>query len=204
MPLLTLRAHSRRNHVERGYALALLVFLQFLVRHVGIACMSFVKNLGALFLFTLPVFAEHGGTEAFDKINKEQSALALSPVRNFTIDFGWAEDESKLLYRITEADGSKVVKAFNLSDGTETTVTEKIPAIQTPKEGKTSPRLGYENARSKDEQWEVLLREGKVILKDRKKNTELVLAKDDDKGNFSGTPYWSPDSKKCLFRKICG
>jgi dipeptidyl aminopeptidase/acylaminoacyl peptidase len=145
--------------------------------------------------------AEHGSTSSFEMTVKEQSAIALAPVRNFTIDFGWAEDESRLLYRVIEADGSKVVKAFMPRDGNETVVQEKIPSWQKPKEGKVPRRLGYESANSSDDRWAVILRDGQVILKDRNKDTERVLAKADDKGGFTGTPYWSPDSTKFVIHQ---
>ena len=160
--------------------------------------MSFAKIVGVSLISVSSLFADHGGTATFEQTTGKYYGLAQTPVRNQKINFGWAEDESQLYYQVTAADGQPVTKAWDLQKGTEEVSTQKIPALAKPKEDKRAKRPGYENARSNDGKWEVLLREGAVILKNRENNAERVLAKDDAQGSFGGTPYWSPDSKKFL------
>ena len=50
--------------------------------------------------------------------------------------------------------------------------------------------------KSPDNRWEVVLREGAVILKDTKDQKERELAKGDGAGSFGGEPAWAPDSSR--------
>jgi hypothetical protein len=73
--------------------------------------MSFVKYYAISLVFALPLGAEHGGTAKFEKTTTEFFAMAKTPVRNQKINFGWAENESHLFYKITEENGNDVVMA---------------------------------------------------------------------------------------------
>jgi dipeptidyl aminopeptidase/acylaminoacyl peptidase len=160
--------------------------------------MSFMKYYAISLVFALPLGAEHGGTANFEKTTTEYFAMAKTPIRNQKINFGWAENESQLFYKITEENGNDVVMAWDLAKGTESKSSQNIPALPEAQKEKSPQRAGYDGNQSNDNQWEVLLRNGSVILKDRNTNAERVLAKDNENGAFSGKPYWSPDSKKFL------
>lgn len=172
--------------------------LQYRVHSGGIGGMSFANYATLAMLLIMPLHAEHGGTAAFEQITGKYFGISQTPVRNQKIAFGWSSDESQLLYRVTEADGGTVVKAYDIKGDSETITTEAVPALPKPAEEKRPRRPGYENPRSEDGKWEVLLRDGNVILKDCKTEAEMTLAKADEQGSFVGNPYWSPDSKKFM------
>jgi dipeptidyl aminopeptidase/acylaminoacyl peptidase len=160
--------------------------------------MSIAKTWGLWIVAGTLVHAEHGGTEAFERTTGHYYGIAQTPVRNARISFGWTNDETKLIYRITDAEGKPSTKAFEILSGKETDATDAVPGLPKPAEERRPRRPGYENMRSEDGKWEVLLREGNVILKDRKTEAEVTLAKADEQGRFTGNPYWSPESKKFM------
>ncbi len=163
--------------------------------------MSFAKLSGLLILSSSLALADHGGTEAFDSITGKYYGISQTAVRNANISFGWSEDESKLIYQVEGEDGKPITKCHDLNTGIESITTEKIPHAKRPANERGPGRPGYENSQSKDGAWEVTLRDGKVLLKNRMGNTETILAVDDAGGRFSGNPYWSPDSKHFLLWK---
>jgi dipeptidyl aminopeptidase/acylaminoacyl peptidase len=166
--------------------------------------MSLKQFLDISLLLILPstfALAEHGGAAAFESITAKYYGISQTPVRNAKITFGWAEDESKLMYQVTGDDGKPVTKSYDLKSGSDSVTQEKIPALKQPEIERKTRRAGYENSQTKDGSWEVIQRDGKVMLKDRKTNAETVLAADDADGRFGGNPYWSPDSKKFLLWK---
>jgi dipeptidyl-peptidase 4 len=163
--------------------------------------MSFAKIWGIGTLAVTLVHAEHGGTSEFEKITGKYYGISQTPVRNAKISFGWTDDENQLIYRITGDDGKPVTKAYEISSGKESATQDAVPAIKPSKAERGPRRPGHENARSEDGAWEVQIREGKVVLKDRKSNAEKTLAGDDAQGRFGGNPYWSPDSKKFMLWK---
>jgi dipeptidyl aminopeptidase/acylaminoacyl peptidase len=141
--------------------------------------------------------AKHGATAEFNQITARYYEISQTPVRNATIDFGWNE-KGQLLYRTTAADGQNVVRSLNGRTGHEEVVNEAVPALAR-REGHRDPvRLGYENHQSQDGTWEVIKRDGKLLLRRRNDSKEIVLATDGKDGTFEGTPYWSPDSKKFM------
>lgn len=148
-------------------------------------------------LLGLPVFGEHGGTQKFEEITSRYFSRSHVKVINQNVPFGWSADETKLLYRVADDQDKEQTYAYDLATGQEAPSADAIPAL--PKQERVrwwQPRAGYENQRSNDGKWEVILREGSVYLKDRKSNQETLLAEKSVQGDFRGNPYWSADSQK--------
>ena len=120
--------------------------------------------------------------------------MSHNAVGTAKIAFGWSEDESKLIYQVEGEDGKPITKCHDLNTGIESITTEKIPHAKRPENERGPGRPGYENSQSKDGAWEVTLRDGKVLLKNRMGNTVTILAVDDAGGRLTGNCYWSPDS----------
>lgn len=141
--------------------------------------------------------AKHGSTSEFNQRTARDYGLSQTPVRNLTIDFGW-NDAGHLMYRTVSADQKPEAKVIDPQSGREEATNDAVPPVA-QKEDKQSPtRPGYEHHLSQDGTWEVLKREGQLILKNRKDQKEIVLATDNEQGRFEGTPYWSPDSKRFM------
>lgn len=163
--------------------------------------MPLVKFPLIVVLLHTVAWAEHGGTSAFESMTSKYYGISQTPVRNAKISFGWSGDESNFFYQVTGDDGKPVTKSYDIKTGGESVTSEKIPAPQQPETERGPRRAGYENLQSEDGVWEVTLREGKVLLKNRKSQVETVLSADDADGRFGGTPYWAPDSKHFLLWK---
>jgi hypothetical protein len=87
------------------------------------------------------------------------------------------------------------VTRLDLTTNQESVVQEAVPKLPEERRDRQIGRPGYENNRSSDGKWEVILREGEVVLKDLKAGTEKVMAKSDEAGVFRGVAYWSPNSQ---------
>lgn len=154
--------------------------------------MRFLIIAGVLML---PVAAKHEGTNEFEQITGAAYSKSRAKVLNEKITYGWSGDEKQFFYQTEDAQGKAIVTRLDLTTNQESVVQEAVPKLPEERRDRQIGRPGYENNRSSDGKWDVILREGEVVLKDLKAGTEKVMAKSDEAGVFRGVAYWSPNSQ---------
>ena len=172
--------------------------------------MNSYSTLLALTAFCLTCFLStdcqaQGTTADYERAAALHKRFGGNKVLNTNVDPKWLEN-GQFHYRRQLPDGkSEIVLVDPTNKKSPKKVVEKVPDVAPAKNSKRPSGYHQQFARndrkSPDKQWEVILKDYDIILKNTESGEETKLAQGSEEHGFRGQIYWSPDSSRFVAYK---